>query len=73
MDYGNQLKNYEKRLMHSKASKIHEFPFNATKQTAQGRDQASASQKLETIIVSLVQKRISLCQSLGFIQISKKG
>lgn len=28
---GNKRKNYEKRFMHSKALKIHEFSFNATK------------------------------------------
>ena len=63
-NYGNKLKNYEKQFMCSKALKIHEFPFNATK-TAQRRHQAPASWKLETTIVSLVQKRIPLCQSLG--------
>lgn len=52
---GKKRKNYEKRFMHSKALKIHEFSFNATK-IAQRRIQVSVSWKREPSIVSLAQK-----------------
>lgn len=56
-----QAQELRKAIHAQKALKIHKFSFNATK-IAQRRVQFSASWKRETTIVSLVQKRIPLCQ-----------